>query len=70
MNSIDELITKALSNAPMREGYTVKELSELINKPWNETRWMLEVLEGRGLVRYVEIGRAKLFSLNKNTILE
>ena len=63
--SLDEIIEEALKDAPKFEGYTIKELAEITDTPWPTTRWHLELLEARGVVEHLEIGRAKLYSLKK-----
>jgi len=63
--SLDEIIEEALKDAPKFEGYTIKELAEITDTPWPTTRWHLELLEARGVVEHLEIGRAKLYYLKK-----
>ena len=63
--SLDEIIEEALKDAPKFEGYTIKELAEITDTPWPTTRWHLELLEARGVVEHLEIGRGKLYSLKK-----
>ena len=60
---IDEMIRETLEKAPVIQGYTIKELSEITETPWPTTRWHLELLEARGVVKHKPIGRAKLYSL-------
>lgn len=64
---LDEMIREALSSAPKIEGYTIKDLAEITETPWPTTRWHLELLEARGVVEHMNIGRAKLYSLKKRT---
>ena len=45
----DEIVQEALDNAHSIEGYTIEELSDVINRPWSTTRWHLERLEARGI---------------------
>jgi DNA-binding transcriptional ArsR family regulator len=62
---LDEKIKEALDKAPVIQGYTIKELAEITETPWPTTRWHLELLEARGVVKHKTIGRAKLYSLKK-----
>lgn len=62
-SSLDDAIKKALADAPTIEGYTIKQLAERIDTPWPTTRWHLELLEAKGTVEYVEIGKAKVYKL-------
>jgi len=62
---LDEMIEEALKNAPKIEGYTVKQIAEIIGAPWPTTRWHLELLEARGVVGHYNIGRAKVYFLKK-----
>ncbi len=63
--SLDEILQEALENAPVIQGYTIKQLSEITGIPWTTTRWHLERLEAKGLVESYEIGRAKIYRLKK-----
>jgi predicted ArsR family transcriptional regulator len=63
--SLDEMIEEALKNAPKIEGYTVKQIAEIIGVPWPTARWHLELLEARGVVEHYDIGRAKVYYLKK-----
>jgi len=62
---LDEIIQRALINAPKFEGYTVKELAGITKAPWPTTRWHLELLEARGIVRHYQVGRARVYSLKR-----
>ena len=64
---LDEKIKEALANAPKIEGYTIKDLAEITQTPWPTTRWHLELLEARGIIEHMNIGRAKVYSLKKKT---
>jgi len=64
--TIEEAIKEALAKAPKIEGFTIKQLSEIIDAPWPTTRWHLELLEARGEVEHFEIGRAKIYRLKKS----
>jgi len=63
--TLDERIQEALEAAPKIEGYTVKQLAEMTETPWPTTRWHLELLEARGAVEYMNIGRARVYALKK-----
>ncbi len=65
--SLDERITEALKNAPKIEGFTVKQIAEVTETPWPTARWHLELLEARGVVEHLNIGRAKVYSLKKKS---
>ena len=43
--SLDEILEKALKDAPSIEEYTIRQLSNTINSPWPISRWHLETLE-------------------------
>jgi len=62
---LDTILQEALETAPSIEGYTIRQLSEVINSPWSTTRWHLERLEARGIVEPYELGRAKIYRLKK-----
>lgn len=64
-SKLDEKIRKVLSRAPIIEGYTVKQVADLVGEPWPTIRWHLEMMEARELVDYIEVGRAKVFHLKK-----
>jgi DNA-binding transcriptional ArsR family regulator len=63
---LDEIMEEALANAPSIEGYSIRQLSEVIDSPWSTTRWHLERLEARGIVEPYELGRAKIYKLKKS----
>lgn len=58
---VHERILKALDNAPIYEGYTVKELSKDISMPLPTTRWHLEILEASGKIESSYVGKTRLF---------
>lgn len=62
---LDEVLEDELKTAPVIQGYTIKQLSELTGHPWATTRWHLELLESKGVVEHQELGRAKLYRLKK-----
>ena len=62
---LDTILQEALETAPSIEGYTIRQLSDVINSPWSTTRWHLERLEARGIVEPYELGRAKIYRLKK-----
>jgi predicted ArsR family transcriptional regulator len=64
--SLSESIEKALENAPTLKGFTIKQVAEVTKTPWPTARWHLELLEARGVVDHVDIGRAKLYYLKKD----
>lgn len=64
--SLDQAIREVLGKAPQIKGFTIKEISEKLNRPWPTTRWHLELMEARGEVLYQEIGRAKLYFLKND----
>ena len=41
---IDEIIREALDEAPAIQGYTIRELAEITERPWSTIRWHLESL--------------------------
>lgn len=61
----DEIVQEALDNAPSIDGYTIKQLSDVIDRPWSTTRWHLERLEARGIVEPYELERAKIYKLRR-----
>jgi DNA-binding transcriptional ArsR family regulator len=63
---LDTIIEDTLKDAPKIEGFTIKQLAEITETPWPTTRWHLELLEARGVVEHIDIGRAKLYSLKKD----
>jgi len=63
--TLDERIAEVLQNAPKIEGYTIKQIAEITEMPWPTARWHLELLEARGAVEHLDIGRAKVYSLKK-----
>ena len=63
---LDEIMEEALANAPSIEGYSIRQLSEVIDSPWSTTRWHLERLEARWIVEPYELGRAKIYKLKKS----
>ena len=42
---IDTILEEALETAPLVEGYTIKEFSDVINSLWKVPRWHLERLD-------------------------
>ena len=47
---MDTILQKVLETAPSIEGYTIRQLSDVINNPWRPIRgWHLERLEARGI---------------------
>jgi len=62
---LDEILQDVLENAPSIEGYTIRQLSDVINSPWSTTRWHLERLEARGIVEPYELGRTKIYRLKR-----
>lgn len=65
--SVDERIAESLKDAPKIQGYTIKQVSDITDTPWATARWHLELLEARGVVEHIDIGRAKLFTLKKKS---
>jgi predicted ArsR family transcriptional regulator len=65
--TLDARIAEALKTAPKIEGYTVKQIAEITETPWPTARWHLELLEARGVVEHLDIGRAKVYSLKKKS---
>jgi len=59
------MIEEALKNAPKIEGYSVKQIAEIIGVPWPTARWHLELLEAKGVVDHYNIGRAKVYYLKR-----
>ncbi|MGD2247508.1 MAG: hypothetical protein PVF58_03820 [Candidatus Methanofastidiosia archaeon] len=66
-HELEKKIEKALEDAPKIKGLTVKQLAETTETPWSTTRWHLELMEARGVVEFIEIGRAKLYALTRKT---
>ena len=62
---LDAILQEALETAPSIEGYTIRQLSDVIKSPWSTTRWHLERLEARGIVEPYWLGRAKIYRLNR-----
>ncbi|MFX1521526.1 MAG: winged helix-turn-helix domain-containing protein [Promethearchaeota archaeon] len=58
-------ILEALKNAPIYEGFTVKELSREIKMPEPTARWHLEILEASGEIQSTYIGKTRLFKRTK-----
>lgn len=69
-DKLSEEIRKALKIAPLMKGYSIQKLAEMTNTPWSTTRWHLEAMESEGIVGYVTVGRAKLYSLIEDTSTE
>jgi DNA-binding transcriptional ArsR family regulator len=63
---LDKIMEEALAKAPSIEGYSIRQLSDIIDSPWSTTRWHLERLEERGIVEPYELGRAKIYRLIKS----
>ena len=61
----DKILQEALDNAPSIEGYTIEQLSAIIDRPWTTTRWHIECLKARGVVEAHEFGKAVLYRLKK-----
>ena len=40
---LDEILEEALRTAPSIEGYTIRQLRDVVNSPWNTSRWHLEL---------------------------
>ena len=60
-----ERILKALNEAPIYEGFTVKELSREINMPEPTARWHLEILDASGKIESSYVGKTKLYKIAK-----
>lgn len=58
MKELDERIKEALNKSPI-QGYTIQELAEITETPWQTTHWHLELLEARGVVKHKTIGKTK-----------
>jgi len=65
-NKVEENIKEALEKAPKIEGFTIKALSETLGEPYPTVRWHLELMEARGDIDHVALGRAKIYHLKKN----
>jgi len=60
---LDTILQEALETAPSIEGYTIRQLSDVINSPWHPIRgWHIERLEALGIVD--ELG-AKIYRKRK-----
>ena len=55
----DIIVQEALDNAHSIKGYTIEQLSDVINRSWPTTRWHLERLEARGVGEPYELGKLK-----------
>ncbi|MGC1121514.1 MAG: hypothetical protein WBA22_10515 [Candidatus Methanofastidiosia archaeon] len=62
---LDKEILEALATAPEIKGLTITQLSEIVDAPWPTTRWHLELLNARGDIKYINLGRAKVYSLKR-----
>lgn len=63
-STLDERIAEALKDAPTIKGMTIMDMSRCIDEPQEETtRWILEKSHEEGKVRYVPLGRGKIYSL-------
>lgn len=60
-----EKILETLKEAPIREGFTAKELSKEVDMPQPTARWHLELLEASGKVESSYVGKAKLYKLSR-----
>lgn len=61
----EERIRKLLSNPPEFKGFSVKQISRELVEPWSTMKWYVGLLEARGEVEFVRVGRAKLYSLKR-----
>lgn len=69
LSTLDERIAEALKDAPTIKGMTIMDLSRYMDEPWETVRWHLEKLHENGKVRYVPLGRGKIYSLEDDTPL-
>jgi DNA-binding transcriptional ArsR family regulator len=65
IDDFDRYLEESLKNAPKIEGFSIKQLAEITETPWPTTRWHLELLESRGVIEHIDVGRAKLYALKK-----
>jgi len=65
IEAVRKKMTEALKKAPIREGFTAKELSKEINMPQPTARLHLELLEESGRVESTYIGKSKIYRLSK-----
>lgn len=68
---LDEILQDALENAPSIDGYTIRQLRNVINSPWTRSRWHLERLDARGIVEPYDIGKHRIYRRtvkNKRTL--
>jgi len=65
--NLDIEIKNVLEDAPKIEGYSIQQLTQLLNRPFPTIRWHLELLAAKGDVEFVEIGRAKVYKLKRNS---
>ena len=66
LQAIQDVILRALDKAPIREGFTVRELASELQMPQPTTRWHLELLEAGNNVESTYIGRNKLYKIASN----
>ena len=66
-DKLAEQIKEALKKAPTIKGISVRELAKTTNTPWSTTRWHLEVLESKGIVGHVNVGRSRLYYMERRS---
>ncbi len=63
---LDTILQEVLETAPSIEGYTIRQLSDVINSPWRPIRgWHLESLEARGIAEPFDPQRYKIYRRGK-----
>ena len=62
---LDTILQEVLETAPSIEGYTIGQLSEVINSSWTIRGWHLERLEARSIAEPFDPQRYKIYRRGK-----
>ena len=63
--TLSNAIIRELKVAPVIEGYSIKELADMLDVPYSTMRYTLLMKEARGEVEWTEKGKAKIYRNKK-----